>query len=153
MTKLHSILSALRDEIAREITRLTPSREIDPRCGFTEFKADAENKDIKLTSSEARQFQIYPPAHTGDVMIGNSTSHPIFDIDITFSYPDSDRWMSAAGDDMSYVQWYFRTHPSAVAGVSLRLPNSDAMVVSDKHPDDSRRFYTITMAVQAEVTF
>ena len=91
--------------------------------------------------------------HTGDVLIGASTSHPTYDVQIIFAYPQSPKWESASLEDMVQMQWYFRTHPSAVSGVALRFPMFDAVIETGKSGEDLRRFCLLTLAVQAEVTF
>lgn len=153
MTALHTALASLRDEISKQIRSITPSRLIDPRILFEEFVSTEGNKDIRSASASARQFQIDAPVHVGDALIGNSTSHPEYSIDVVFSYPDTVDWRNAADDDVANIVWFFRTHTSAVSGVSLRFPMSDARITTEKASEDLRRFYTITLTAQFEVTY
>jgi hypothetical protein len=118
-----------------------------------EFPATEDNQDIKSYSASARQFQIGIPVDIGDEQIGNTTSHPTFEISVVIAYPDTEKWNAAAIDDLGQIQWYFRTHPSAVSGVALRFVMPTATIISEKSADDSRRYWTLTISVQAEVTY
>lgn len=153
MARINEIWDALRAEMSLNIRSIELERAVDPRCRFVEFEADDDNQDIRMSSVGTRQFQIMPPVNVGDARIGNNTSHPTFDVEIVFAYPQSPKWEAAALEDTGQIQWYFRTHPSAVSGVSLRFPKADAVITQEKSGEDLRRFYTLTLAVQAEVDF
>lgn len=149
MAKLHEILASLRDELIAEIEAIEPNRYIDPRCEFHEFKGTDEDVD---NPRDTRSFSIDNPAFDSDELIGATTSHPWYKIEISFYYPDTIDWRQAAADDMDQIKWYFGTTPSSVSGVCARFPSVSGNVSDRETNDGLGRLWTITLHCQFEIT-
>jgi hypothetical protein len=155
MSTLRSIIIGVGAELKTMIERLAPSADsvVDPKCAFREFKAEGENKDLKTTSSSAREFQIYPPGEVIEVGSGGNTQQVFYEQDVVFSYPDTPQWVSAAADDMAHIRQHLLAIPTTVSGVGARWVLPANPIRNEKAPEDLRRFYTVTVSVYADVTY
>jgi hypothetical protein len=152
MTALNEILSGLCSELARDIEEIVPNRKINPRSRFAEFKTENSNQDFTAFSATPRMFEIGVPELTGRPQSGLTTEILDYSISITIAYPEAKKWNAAAADDMGAIAWFMTTHPSNVSGVAVRFVRNDDMISSNKSADDLRRYWTIPVFVQVEVT-
>jgi hypothetical protein len=152
MAKLNEILHGLKIELAANLEAMTIERPVESAVKFREFK-NADNRDIRSISAEARQYQIYFPSEYVSSQMGGSTQVLEWDYRITLAYPDTEQWFEAGSADANNLKWYFLTHPSTVAGVGARWVKPGNQILTEKSADDLRRYYTVTVSVWAAVTY
>lgn len=153
MAALHTIKDAMIVELSEDIRKTPIRRAIDARLKYVEFKEDDNNRDIRSTSVDSRVFQIYEPDQVGNGQIGSTTSHPVFDVRVVFSYSSAKKWEAVALDEMDYIRRQVSIIPSRIDGVAARFVKADSTIVREKSSDDARIFMTLTVTFHTEVTY
>ena len=151
MVTFNTAWSSLRAEMVSDIHKMGSNRWVEPEHKFIEFKSSPDHQDIKRYSAAPRQFQIYAPKNIEIPTVGGSTSTKAFAVDIVFAYPATDAWDCAALDDTDKIRTWFIAHPSRVTGVMGRWSDVGDIVTSEDS-EDMRRYWTLRLSIQIEIT-
>lgn len=148
MAKFAAAQTAFLTELEQHIERITP--DIDSRTPFQRYKGKAADLSaLQKSLIGARQFAIAPGRQVGVHGVGYGYSFPLYEYDVLFQYPKSERWAEIMHSDAVLIKYKLLNTKTSVSGVQLRQPKPEQNI--ETIASEEFQSMVITVLVHYEV--
>ena len=146
------VMADLRRELSTQIQKIAPVRMIDASAAWAEHNP-TDGQDIRAISPTSRVFQIGDFVQVTAYQVGGNHRSTLYDLEITFAYPSSEKWGVSAHSDMMQIDSFLLGNPSVVEGVAGRWVSNDKPLRVEQSTEDAKKFFILTVACHLETTF
>lgn len=155
MSHYEAVIPALIAEIEDRIRSLEPNHEKRKRFSIRSRK-QKKGSTISEVAAKTRAVEVHPPTPESEVRysFGNQTHGDTYLMMLQITYPYTDEWQAAAGDDLKKIARLLETNAGSIpAGVELRQIRPQDPWSFDQIEDENQAVLTAHIYASLTLTY